>query len=216
MGQDEGRGTNEPGRQAAGFPRALRTKPVTWLLLALLATASILAKEKPPERFSIPLPPAPDFSAIEWLVGDWTGKTANRSVPGEIRFSVSFDLEKHFMVFREEVSLSATKSIPASKESWLGILSPSREGAGFVLQSFSSTGFMTRYRVTVDGPEIRWSPEGGEQTPPGWLFRRIIDRTSDTEFTETVQVAPPAKSFFDYYTAKLSRVTQAEKPATAK
>lgn len=216
MGQGEGRETNGPRRQAAGLPRARRTKPVAWLLLALLATASILAKEKPPVRYSIPLPPAPDFSALEWLLGDWTGKTADRSVPGEIRFSASFDLEKHFMVFREEVSLNATKSTPASKESWLGILSPSREGAGFVLQTFSSTGFMTRYRVTVEGPEIRWSPEGGEQTPPGWLFRRIIGRTSDTEFTETVQVAPPAKSFFDYYTAKLSRVSPAEKPATAK
>jgi hypothetical protein len=190
-------------------------KAVWWFLLVALSAASMAAKEKPRERYVIPVPPAPDFKALDWLVGDWTGKTTGRSAPGEIRLSVNYDLDKHFMVFREEVSLSATKSAPASKESWLGILSPNREGAEFVLRAYSSNGFIARYGVTVDGEEIRWNPEGGEETPPGWLFRRLIDRTNDTEFTETVQVAPPAKAFFEYYTAKFTRVEQPEKPAPA-
>lgn len=97
----------------------------------------------------------------------------------------------------------------------MGILGASRGDGGFVLRTFSSTGFITRYRVTAEGPEIRFNPEGGERPPPGWLFRRVIQRTGVGEMTETVQVAPPAKPFFDYYSAKLSRVNRQEKTASA-
>lgn len=185
------------------------------LMLCLLSGTSLLAKEKPPVVYSIPIPAKPDFSALQWLVGDWTGKTAGHGAPGEVRLSATFDLEKHFMILRGEVSWAATKTAPAWKESWMGILSANRERAGFVLRVFTSTGFITRYQVTTDGPEIHFNPEGGEVPPPGWLFRRMIQRTGVGEFTETVQVAPPAKSFFEYYSAKLSRVGSPEKEGSA-
>lgn len=98
----------------------------------------------------------------------------------------------------------------------MGILSPSPEGAGFILRVFSSTGFMTRYRMTSDGAELHWNPEGGEAPPPGWLFRRTWARTGPDEFSETVQVAPPGKAFFDYFTAKFARVTAPAKSNPAK
>jgi len=184
-------------------------------LLGALVAVSLAAKEKPPVLYSIPLPPPPDFSELDWLVGEWMGKTTGRGSPGEVRFSAGFDLGKRFMVLRGEVSLTATKSAPASTESWLGILGASPEGSGYILRTFSNTGFIARYRVTVDGPEIRFNPEGGEKPPPGWLFRRLIQHTGIGEFTETVQVAPPTKPFFDYYTAKLNRVSAAEKNSKA-
>ncbi len=165
------------------------------------------AREKSPPTYRIPLPPKPDFSALDWLVGEWAGKTTERSPEGEIRISVSFALEGRFMIFREEVSLATTKTTPTSKESWMGILSPGRNHATFVLRMFSSTGFVSRYRVTVQGGEIDFNPEGGESPPPGWLFRRVLERSGDRELNETVQVAPPRKPFFDYYTAKLTRTS---------
>lgn len=171
----------------------------------MLGPAPIQAKEKPPAIYTIPLPPRPDFAALDWLVGEWAGKTIGRDSPGEIRLSVAYDLDQRFMIFRVEVALPASKTAPAANESWMGILSGSPSGTGFVLRTFSSTGFMARYRVTVDGAEIRFHPEGGEEPPPGWLFRRVWQRLGDTEFNETVQVAPPNKPFFDYYTAKLVR-----------
>jgi hypothetical protein len=97
----------------------------------------------------------------------------------------------------------------------MGILTSSQGGAGFLLRTFSSTGFIARYRVTVEGPETYINPEGGEQPPPGWLFRTVIKRTEPQKFVETVQAAPPAKSFFDYYSAILSRVTAQEKAKTS-
>jgi hypothetical protein len=164
------------------------------------------------------LPPKPDFSTVDWLVGEWTGKTTDRRAQGEIRLSVSYDLDNQVMLLRGEASFQATKTSPAMKESWMGVLTSDRGAAGFLLCTFSSTGFITRYRVTVEGPETHINPEGGEQPPPGWLFRTVIKRTDPKEFVETVQAAPPNKSFFDYYTAKLSRVTVEEKgkisPAT--
>ena len=189
------------------------------LALACLAGAApLVAKEKPPTIYQIPLPPKPDFSAVDWLVGEWTGSTTDQSTPGEIRLSVSYELDNQVMLLRGEASFQATKTSPAMKESWMGVLTSDRGALGFLLRTFSSTGFITRYRVTVEGPETHINPEGGEQPPPGWLFRTVITRTSPKEFVETFQAAPPNKSFFDYYTAKLSRVTVEEKakisPAT--
>ena len=185
------------------------------LALACLAGAApLVAKEKPPTIYQIPLPPKPDFSAVDWLVGEWTGSTTDQRTPGEIRLSVSYELDNQVMLLRGEASFQATKTSPAMKESWMGVLTSDRGAAGFLLCTFSSTGFITRYRVTVEGPETHINPEGGEQPPPGWLFRTVIKRTDPKEFVETVQAAPPNKSFFDYYTAKLTRVTVEEKAKT--
>jgi hypothetical protein len=175
-------------------------------LACLVGATPLVAKEKAATIYQIPLPPKPDFSPVDWLVGEWTGKTTDRGAQGEVRLSVSHELDNQVMLLRGEASFQATKTSPAMKESWLGVLASDRGAGGFLLCTFSSTGFITRYRVTVEGPEIHINPEGGEQPPPGWLFRTVIKRTDPQEFIETVQAAPPNKTFFDYYTAKLSRV----------
>lgn len=181
-----------------------RARALLLALICALAGPTLRAKDKPPVQYQIPIPAAPDFSALDWLQGRWSGKTVPTSPAGDVQLTVSPDLEKHFLVLRGEVSLAATSTAPASKESWLGILSA--DGAGFVLRVFSSTGFITRCRLSIDGAEIQLNPEGGDLPPPGWLFRRVWSRTGADEFTETVQAAPPGRSFFDYYTARLSRV----------
>jgi hypothetical protein len=186
------------------------------LLLALIGVvpgATLAAKDKPPVQYKIPVPTLPDFSGLDWLQGQWTGKTMAGGPSGDVQLSVSPDLEKHFLVFRGEVSLAATPTVPAVRESWLGILGPSPDGSGFILRVFSSTGFITRYRLTVDSAELHLNPEGGDSPPPGWLFRRVWARTGPNEISETVQAAPPGKAFFDYYSAKLTRVPRPPKTA---
>lgn len=187
-------------------------RSIPLLLLALLCGTPALAKDKPPVVHRIPLPPKPDFSAIEWLVGNWKGKTTEPSPPGEIALAVSLDLDQRWITVREQLSLSGTGTLPASSEAWLGILSPDRSGTDFTLRVYSDTGFATRYRLHVAGGEITFSPEGGEQPPPGWLFRRQLQRTGVNELTEAVQVAPPGRAFFDYYSAKLTRAPAPPSP----
>src|SRR5580698_1348313 len=170
------------------------------LFLTLICALAAAPKDKDkqaPVQYQIPVPPAPDFSALSWLQGEWTGKTLASGPPGDAKLSIEPDLDKHFLILRGEVSLPASPTVPATKETWLGILSPSADGAGFVLRKFSSTGFVTRYRLTINEPEIQLNPEGGEAPPPGWLFRMTWARTGPGEFTETVQTAPPGKAFFD-------------------
>ncbi len=204
-------------RAIAPSPHSLivrKSKLLHALILALgcaLAGGVSTAKEKPPVLYQIPIPKPPDFSALEWMVGRWAGKSVPNSPPGEVEISVSPELEKHFLIFRSEVSLAATGNVPATSESWMGILSASPDGNGFIFRVFSSMGFITRYRVTMDGAEVRLNPEGGDSPAPGWLFRRSWVRTGPNEFSETVQAAPPGKAFFDYYTIKFARVPPAAK-----
>ena len=175
----------------------------------------LTGKDKPPIQYQIPLPAPPDYSALEWLEGEWTGTTLDKSPPGKVHLTVSLDLGKQFLVLREEVALDSTDSAPAMKESWMGVLCPELGSTGFVLRVFSSQGFITRYRVKVDGPQVRLNPEGGDRPMPDWLFRKTLDRTGPNEFTETVQAAPHNKSFFDWYTAHLARVSPPAKPSPA-
>jgi len=167
------------------------------------------AKEKPPTVYALPLPPKPDYSALGWLIGEWNGKAVTPSPPGEARLSVAYDLENRVMVFRETVDFSASPSVPASHEQWMGILSPDAGGKGFLLCQFSSTGFITRYHASAEKAVIHFYPEGGELAPSGWLFRRTLTRTSDSEITESVDAAPPDKPFFNYYTLRFARAAPA-------
>ncbi len=189
--------------------------PVILALACLVGAAPVDSKEKPSTVYQIPLPDRPDFSTVDWLVGDWSGKTTDQKTQGELHLSVSYQLDKHVILFRGETTLPAPTTSAPMKESWLGVLTPDRQAGGFLLRMFSSMGFITRYRLTVDGAETHINPEGGDQPPPGWLFRTVIKKTNPQEFVETVQVAPPNKSFFDYYTAKLNRLTTEDKAKAA-
>jgi hypothetical protein len=184
------------------------------MLFLLWIPVALAAGEKSPATYRIPLPPKPDFSSLAWLLGEWTGQTVKHSPPGEMHLSVSYDLDQRVMIFKEEISLAATKEAPAAKESSIGVLSGDPSGNSFLFQVYSSTGFITRYRVKVAGPEIDFNPIGGLQAPPGWLSRRVVQRSDVDGFTETVQLAPPQESFFDYYTAAFTRTTTSAKSRT--
>jgi len=182
------------------------------LLAANLGAAADGQKDKPPATYSIPLPPRPDFSAFAWIIGDWAGYSttpqAKKEAQGTVHLTLSYTLDKRFVLVNEEVSLPAGQDAPAQRESWMGFVSASPSGSGFVMRAFSSTGFITDYHVTITNTEVRFDPQGGPNPPPGWLFRRVITRLGPGYFGETVQVAPPGKEFFDYYTAKLTQVIE--------
>ncbi len=183
------------------------------MLFLLFAPAALAARDKSP-TYRIPLPPKPDFSSLVWLLGDWTGQTAGHSPSGELHLSISYGLDQRVILFKEEISLAATTEAPAAKESSIGVLSRDPSGHSFLFQLYSSTGFITCYRVDVSGSEIDFNPIGGPEPPPGWLSRRILQRSDIDGFTETVELAPPQRPFFYYYTAIFTRAARTEKAKT--
>ncbi|MGH9430505.1 MAG: hypothetical protein ACRD3T_03080 [Terriglobia bacterium] len=176
---------------------------LAWVMI--LAPGLILAGQKNPTIYTIPLPPKPDFSNLQWLIGAWSGKTTGSKAAGAVHLSFAYTLNQRFLQFQGDVSLPATKTAPASHESWVGILSQGSAPGAFALRLFTSNGFMTRYQVTVADNQVFFNPEGGPLPPQGWLFRWIFAQVGPDVCTQTVDVAPPAKSFFNYYSAKLSR-----------
>lgn len=195
-------------------------RPQLIMLLLLMSPGAVMAQgansppKLQPKTYSIPLPPKSDFSAFDWLIGEWSGKTAPKGPQGDVHLSVASELGGRFLVFRETVTLAATDSTPAEDEFWMGVLGAGKADHEFTLRVYSSTGFMTQYRVTAQKAEIRFMPEGGEAPPPGWLFRRVIARSAPDELTDTVEAASPDGPFFQYYSAKLTR-QGGEKPTSA-
>ncbi len=182
-------------------------------LLAVMAlcilTCAPLSAEHSPEAYTIQLPPSPDFQRLNWLVGAWSGKTIGAKPAGVVALSVSYGLDKRFMVLHESISLPATKAAPASKEDLLGVLGIGRATGEFALDLYSSSGFVTHYQATVEATEVQFNPAGGRLAPQGWLFRRTLKLTGSTRCTESVSVAPPGGAFFEYYTADLHRTPSA-------
>ena len=112
------------------------------ITLIFLAPLLMFAKQKPSSTYRIPLPPKPDFSSVEWMLGNWTGQMDRHSPQGEIHLSVGYDLDRQVMVFREKISLAATGELPANNESSIGILSRAPSGDSFLFEVYSTTGFI--------------------------------------------------------------------------
>ena len=191
-----------------------------WLLLLLTAGVSASAdqKDKKPAVYTITLPAKPDFSALDWAIGEWAGHTESKNPnegEGSLHLTLSYTLDSRFVSINEEISLPARESSPAVRETWSGYISPSPSRQGFTLRAFSSTGFITEYHITATPAELRFDPEGGANPPPGWLFRRVISRLAPEYFEETVEVAPPGGAFFSYYSGKLTAVLRPKANAPA-
>lgn len=190
--------------------------------IALLILCSALAlplfampvqlRDRAPQTYTIQLPPAPDYAAIDWLVGDWTGKVVSKGAQGQVLLSVSYELDRRFMLLREEISLNATKNAPAVHEGLMGILNADPSGKGYSINLYSSSGFITHYRVAVSEGTLTFTPQGGAFPPPGVLFRRTISHSTPGQCTEQVEVAPPGKAFFNFYTARLTQITPQSAP----
>jgi hypothetical protein len=188
----------------------IRTASVSGLLVALalaipcgLWPAPIHAAQKASDVYTIPTPPPADYSRLQWLIGDWSGTTVGKGMRGKVVLSTSYALKRRFMVLREQVSLLASKAAPATEESFVGILSGTASPLKYELVLYSSNGFVSLYEVSADSEKIVFNPEGGLAPPPGWLFRRVIRRTDRDQCVETVDVAPPGQTFFNYYTVDL-------------
>ncbi len=179
------------------------------IILCLLACAPLGARQHSPQTYTIQLPPPPDFHGLGWLIGNWSGKTVGAKPAGKVALSVSYALDRRFLVVHESVFLPATKSAPATKEDLLGVLSANPAGGGYALDLYSSSGFVTHYQATVKLAEIDFNPAGGRVAPQGWLFRRVVIHTNPGECTETVSAAPPGQTFFNYYIADLHRIPSA-------
>jgi hypothetical protein len=193
-----------------------------WLVLLLVMAASpagAAQKNKKPASYTIPLPARPDFSALDWMIGEWAGHPTDpktgKEREGTLHLTLSYALDKRFVRIGEEVELPAGDSYPAVHEAWSGFIGASASGQGFTMRAFSSTGFITQYHVTANASQLRFDPEGGANPPPGWLFRRTISRIGPEYFEEAVEAAPPGGTFFSYYSGKLTAVLKAPSPASS-
>ena len=80
-----------------------RVRALILALLCVLAGATLAAKDNPPVQYKIAIPAPPDFTALDWLRGQWTGKTGPSGPSGDVQLTVSPDLANHFLVFRGAV-----------------------------------------------------------------------------------------------------------------
>src|SRR5690349_14016341 len=89
-----------------GHEMRIPTPVAVCLLISSMIPISALpaaGKDKAPAVYRIQAPPKPDFSALAWLVGEWSGKIGIKQTIGEVHFSASYDLGERFMILREQL-----------------------------------------------------------------------------------------------------------------
>jgi hypothetical protein len=78
----------------------------------------------------------------------------------------------------------------------------------FVLRQFHVEGFVNQYvldSIAPDGKTLVFVTESIENIPAGWRAKETYKLTSNDEFTEVFELAPPGKDFSVYSESVLKK-----------
>ena len=138
--------------------------------------------------------PAPDWKALAWLVGDWSGAGNGAPGQGSGGFSFQFDLQGKVLVRKSFAEYPAAGEKPAYRHDDLMVVYP--EAEGFKAVYFDNEEHMIRYSIdtSTDGT-VTFVSDGPASAP---RFRLAYHKTGETTLTGKFEVAPPDKPFSTY------------------
>lgn len=146
---------------------------------------------------------------LKTLIGTWEGTGGGQPGMGRYERSYSFVLNKKYIEVRNRSEYPPTEKNPdGERHEDLGYISFDRLRHTFVLRQFHIEGFVNQYfldSVSADGKTMFFLSEALENSPRGWRASETYHFHSDTEFTETFQLAAPGQPFETYTRATLKR-----------
>lgn len=171
------------------------------LLLSIFALSGALAADAPSA--------VDPFAPMARFIGNWTGKASGQAGDGDVTRSYSFVLNKRFI---QENNVSRypvqEKNKKGEVHEHMGMLSYDKARKQIVLRQFHVESFVTTYRMqpTVEGATtLVFESENFENFSNTWRGRETYEFTSDDEFTETFELAPPDKPFQVYSQTRFKR-----------
>ncbi len=175
-------------------------------IAVLLSSAFALLEARAADAQTVVDPLVP----VTRLLGDWTGRASGQAGDGDVTRSYSFVLNKRFI---QESNVSRypvqEKNKKGEVHEHMGMLSYDKARKQIVLRQFHVESFVTTYRMQppVEGATtLVFESESFENFSNTWRGRETYEFTSDDEFTETFELAPPDKPFQVYSQTRFTRV----------
>ncbi len=146
---------------------------------------------------------------LKVFIGNWQGVGGGEPGTGKYERSYQFVLNKRFIEVRNESVYQPTASNPNGETHQdIGYISYDRARKTFILRQFHIEGFVNQYAldsISADGKTMVFTSEAIENIPKGWKARESYHIESDSEFTETFELAPPDKPFEVYSKVTLTK-----------
>jgi len=136
-------------------------------------------------------PKAPDWHALEYLMGDWTGEGSGEPGQGTGAFSFQPDLQKRIVVRKNHAAYPAGKDRPAFTHDDLMIVYQDAPDAGLRAIYFDNEGHVIHYAVECTPDAGRWVfLSATEASAP--RYRLTYTRVDQHRLKIQFEVAPPA------------------------
>lgn len=144
------------------------------------------------------------------FIGKWTGESEGQPGKGKYERGYEFALNKRFIEIKNKSCYPPSNDHPKGEvHEDHGFISYDKSRKTFVLRQFHIEGFVTQYKIesiSGDKKTIVFISESMENLPPGFRAKETYLFSSETEFSETFEVAEPGKDFEVYSKAILKRV----------
>ncbi len=150
------------------------------------------------------MPPA-DWSAYQFLVGEWVGEGAGSPGEGTGGFTFSFDLQKRILVRTNFAEYPAMNGRPAFRHDDLMVVHQ-EPGKPVSAEYFDNEGHVIHYTVTIsgDGKSFLFVSDSSSSEP---RYRLTNTKEGDDKLVITFEIAPPGKpdAFRQYIKASARR-----------
>lgn len=151
---------------------------------------------------------ADSWHPFEFLVGTWKGVGGGEPGIGDYERTYQFIFNKTFLQVTNQSTYPPNEQNPRGEvHQDIGYISYDRSRQTFVLRQFHTEGFVNQYvldSMSEDGMNFVFVTEAIENIQVGWRARETYQVTSDSEFTETFELAAPG-SDFEVYTMVVLR-----------
>ena len=157
-----------------------------------------------------PAAPSP-WSAIQFMVGEWTGESEGQPGKGTVKRTYRFVLGDKFLHEQNVSTYPPQPKNPKGEvhEHW-SVFSHDRARHTLVLRQFHQEGFVNQYAMTPGSPagSVVFETEALENVPSGWKARETYEVVSPDEFIETFELASGGAAYEIYSKARFKRVTR--------
>ena len=159
-----------------------------------------------------PSPPQSPWSAVQFMVGEWTGESEGQPGKGTVKRTYRFVLGDKFL---HEQNVSTYPPQPKNEkgevhEHW-SLFSHDRARRTLVLRQFHQEGFVNQYAMTAGTPAgtVVFESEALENVHAGWKARETYQVVSAVEFVETFELAQAGGAYEVYSKARFKTAAPA-------
>ena len=174
-------------------------------MLLTLAVFALLQGSAPAQA----PPPVDPWSAIRFMVGEWTGESEGQPGKGTVKRAYRFVLGNKFL---HEQNVSTYPPQPKNEkgevhEHW-SFFSHDRARHLLVLRQFHQEGFVNQFALKAENlpGKVVFESEALENVPSGWKARETYEVVSPDEFVETFELASGSGAYEVYSQARFKRV----------